>query len=120
MRISEVIRTYNKTRDEKISKNDVLRAIGTLKDLGTGCEIIDNEYISIVPVALNLDSITLLNAAEKFGKVNLSLMIAKHGWEPARFEKIIIKMTQEGLAWVDNQTENGEVDYYFPAASDEK
>jgi ESCRT-II complex subunit VPS22 len=117
MRISEMIKIYHQTQDQKITKSDVLRAIGTLKELGTGCEIVDKDYISIVPVALNLDSITLLNVAEKKGKVSLRIMKQEQGWEEARFDKIIKKMAQEGLAWVDKQTDTGEWDYYFPAAS---
>jgi EAP30/Vps36 family len=67
----------------------VFRAVGKLSVLGTGCAILNKDYISTVPFELSSDQILLIKMAEKTGYVSLSIS-ASSGWTSERFQLTVV------------------------------
>jgi len=67
----------------------VFKAVGKISVLGTGCAILNKEYISTVPFELSSDQILLIKMAEKSGYVSVSIA-GTSGWTPERFQLTIV------------------------------
>lgn len=111
MKVSEVINIYNKKNEEKVTKDDIKRALQTLNSLGTGC-FIKGEYIVSVPLEINNDATDLINLGDQHGYVSAPLLQQKMNWNQERFDRAITPMISEGLVWVDAQT-GGAPHFFF-------
>ena len=73
-------------------RNDVERAVETLRELGTGCSIVRKTYVCTVPFALGDDSLEMIKVAEEVGYVSGDIMKRYRSWDYERFsEKIVYK-----------------------------
>lgn len=67
----------------------MFKAVGKISVLGTGCAVLNGEYISTVPFELSSDQILLLKMAEKSGFVSISIA-GSSGWTQERFQMSIV------------------------------
>lgn len=114
MKIADIIAINNKTSEQKITRNDIERALGTIICLGSGCCIFKGEYVCTVPFVLSDDTGEMMNVAEEFGFVSLTLMQKKKGWSSDRYKEKSEFVIKEGLVWVDKKY-GGEILLFFPS-----
>ena len=114
MKITDIISVNNKTSEQKITINDIERALSSISCLGSGCCIFKGEYVCTVPFILSDDTGELMNIAEEFGHVSFQLMKTKRGWNLERYKEKTEFAIKEGLVWVDRKTGKEEV-LYFPS-----
>ncbi|KOS21239.1 Vacuolar-sorting protein SNF8 [Escovopsis weberi] len=101
----------------KISEDDVRRAVETLKPLGGAYAILTvgrTDYVRSVPRELGTDHAAVVEAAQVLGHVSVGMLRDNLGWEPARGRTAIEDLVGGGLLWVDAQT-GGEPEYWSPA-----
>ncbi|KAL2020379.1 hypothetical protein VTK56DRAFT_8508 [Thermocarpiscus australiensis] len=99
----------------EITEDDILRAVGTLKPLGSAYSIItvgSKPYIRSVPKELNTDQSAVLEAVQVLGYVSVSMLMANLGWSRARAQTALEDLVGEGMLWVDKQSEEWE--YWSP------
>ncbi|KAI0480631.1 EAP30/Vps36 family-domain-containing protein [Xylariaceae sp. FL0804] len=99
----------------EISEDDVLRAVGTLKPLGSSYSVIkvgNKSYIRSVPKELNTDQSSVLEAVQVLGYVSVSMLMVNLRWTRARAQTAIEDLLGEGMLWVDQQSEEWE--YWSP------
>lgn len=119
MLIDELTKRLQKLRGSKsqeISPEDVYAAIKKLRNLGGGYQVVTvngKKMVVSVPMELNVDHIQLLTLAQKSGFTSESMACAKLNWTAPRFQNLMKLLLQEGMVWVDNQTEERE--YWFPS-----
>ena len=66
MRIDELVKIFNANYPKnQIVKEDVVKAVNSLSKLGTGCRIVNDQFISTVPFELSNDQMLLISFAEK-------------------------------------------------------
>ncbi|KAK4235257.1 hypothetical protein C8A03DRAFT_36902 [Achaetomium macrosporum] len=100
----------------EITEDDILRAVGTLKPLGSAYSIIkvgSKPYIRSVPKELNTDQSAVLEAAQVLGYVSVSMLMANLNWIRARAETVLEDLVGEGMLWVDKQS--AEWEYWSPS-----
>lgn len=96
-------------------RDDVFRAVGTLKPLGSGYSVIKvghKSYIRSVPKELNIDQSSVLEAVQVLGYVSVSMLMVNLRWARARTQTAIEDLLGEGMLWVDKQA--GEWEYWSP------
>ncbi|KAG7290210.1 hypothetical protein NEMBOFW57_000208 [Staphylotrichum longicolle] len=96
--------------------DDILRAVGTLKPLGSAYSVIrvgSKPYIRSVPKELNTDQSAVLEAAQVLGYVSVSMLMVNLSWMRARAQTALEDLVGEGMLWVDKQTD-GEWEYWSP------
>ncbi|KAK4043300.1 EAP30/Vps36 family-domain-containing protein [Parachaetomium inaequale] len=99
----------------EITEDDILRAVGTLKPLGSAYSIIkvgSKPYIRSVPKELNTDQSAVLEAAQVLGYVSVSMLMVNLKWMRARAQTALEDLMGEGMLWVDKQSEEWE--YWSP------
>jgi ESCRT-II complex subunit VPS22 len=99
-----------------VSEDDVLRAVGTLKPLGSAYTIVSvgsRPYIRSVPRELNTDQSAVLEAAQVTGYVTVTLLVENLGWGHVRAKTALDDLRGEGMLWVDKQA-RGEWQYWSP------
>lgn len=97
------------------SSDDILRAVGTLKPLGSSYstpKVGNKIYIRSVPKELNIDQSAVLEAAQVLGYVSVSMLMLNLRWPRARAKTAVDDLVSEGLLWVDQQCEEHE--YWSP------
>jgi ESCRT-II complex subunit VPS22 len=97
-------------------RDDILRAVGTLKPLGSAYSIIrvgSKPYIRSVPKELNTDQSAVLEAAQVLGYVSVSMLMVNLRWARARAQTAIEDLVGEGMLWVDKQS-GDEWEYWSP------
>jgi len=97
------------------SSDDVLRAVDTLKPLGSSYSTVKvghKIYIRSVPKELNTDQSAVLEAAQLLGYVSVSMLMLNLRWPRARAKTAIDDLVSEGMLWVDQQCEEWE--YWSP------
>jgi len=97
-------------------RDDILRAVGTLKPLGSAYSVIrvgSKPYIRSVPKELNTDQSAVLEAAQVLGYVSVSMLMVNLSWMRARAQTALEDLVGEGMLWVDKQTD-GEWEYWSP------
>lgn len=114
MKISDIIAINNRTNKQKITKNDIERALGTISCLGSGCCIFKGEYVCTVPFILSDDTGEMMNIAEEYGFVSFALMNKKKQWSVERYKEKSEFAIKEGLVWVDKK-KTGEIHLFFPS-----
>ncbi|KXJ94367.1 EAP30/Vps36 family protein [Microdochium bolleyi] len=100
----------------EITEDDVLRAVATLKPLGSSFSVIkvgNKSYIRSVPKELNTDQSAVLEAAQILGYVSVSMLMVNLRWARARAQTAIEDLVGEGMLWVDKQA--AEWEYWSPS-----
>jgi EAP30/Vps36 family len=86
-----LISIFNRTYpSNQIDKNDVIKAVQNIEQLGNGCKIVDNNYISTVPFELSNDQVSLMKMAEGTGYVSCSIAKSS-GWTEDRFNLAVVR-----------------------------
>ncbi|EAQ88922.1 conserved hypothetical protein [Chaetomium globosum CBS 148.51] len=114
-KVRERIMTSRMEGASEITEDDILRAVGTLKPLGSAYSIIkvgSKPYIRSVPKELNTDQSAVLEAAQVLGYVSVSMLMANLKWMQARAQTALEDLMAEGMLWVDKQSEEWE--YWSP------
>ena len=96
-------------------RDDLLRAVESLKPLGSGFSVIDigkRQMIRSIPKELNTDQMTVLEAIQVLGFVTHSMLRANLGWDRARAQTVIDDLLSDSLVWVDEQAD--EKEYWSP------
>ncbi|KAI9828952.1 MAG: hypothetical protein M1819_006451 [Sarea resinae] len=99
----------------QVSDDDILRAVGSLKPLGSGFTlptIGGRPMIRSIPKELNTDQSTVLEAIQVLGYVTVSMLHDNLNWEVARAETVLQDLLTDSLVWVDQQAE--EAEYWSP------
>ncbi|KAK8076450.1 EAP30/Vps36 family protein [Apiospora phragmitis] len=99
----------------EVSEDDVLRAVGTLKPLGSSFSVVkvgNKPYIRSVPKELSTDQSAVLEAVQVLGYVSVSMLMVNLRWKRARSQTVIEDLLGEGMLWVDKQAEEWE--YWSP------
>ncbi|KAI0166325.1 EAP30/Vps36 family-domain-containing protein [Xylariaceae sp. FL1272] len=99
----------------EITEDDVLRAVGTLKPLGSSYSVIPvgkKSYVRSVPKELNTDQSSVLEAAQVLGYVSISMLMDNLQWTRARSQTVLEDLLGEGMLWVDKQAPEWE--YWSP------
>ncbi|KAF7904104.1 hypothetical protein EAF00_001438 [Botryotinia globosa] len=99
----------------EISDDDILRAVTTLKPLGSSYSTITvghKIYIRSIPKELNTDQSAVLEAAQLLGYVSVGMLMLNLRWPRARAKTAIEDLVSESMLWVDKQSEEWE--YWSP------
>ena len=97
------------------SRDDILRAVSTLKPLGSSYSTLSvghKLYIRSIPKELNTDQSSVLEAAQLLGYVSLSMLMVNLRWPRARAKTAIDDLVSESMLWVDKQC--AEWEYWTP------
>lgn len=97
------------------SRDDILRAVNTLKPLGSSYSTLtvgNKLYIRSIPKELNTDQSAVLEAAQLLGYVTVSMLMANLHWPRARAKTAIDDLVSESMLWVDKQCDEWE--YWNP------
>lgn len=115
-----LIKSRGKKQNQDISTDDVLRAAKKLSILGNGFKVINlgkGKYlIQSVPGELSMDQSVVLQTTSNLGKsyITISELNNTLKWEHHRAKKVLELLVQEGIAWIDKQSES-EYYYWFPS-----
>ncbi len=91
MAIADIVSINNQSRfNDKIAAEDVIAAMKSLEILGTGCQIINKQYISTSPFPISEDSQKLLQLFKQSGFINESMAKTNLGWVSERFTLVIV------------------------------
>lgn len=96
-------------------RDDILRAVGTLKPLGSSYSVIkvgSKPYIRSVPKELNTDQSAVLEAVQVLGYVSVSMLMVNLKWTRPRAQTALEDLVGEGMLWVDKQS--AEWEYWSP------
>ncbi|KAI0180259.1 ESCRT-2 complex [Hypoxylon sp. FL1284] len=99
-----------------VADDDVLRAVATLRPLGSGYSVVrvgNRPYVRSVPKELSTDQSAVLDAAQLLGYATASLLMANLGWSRARARTALDDLLAEGMLWLDRQAPEWE--YWSPA-----
>jgi len=99
----------------EVSNDDILRAVASLKPLGSGFSIVkigSRQFIRSIPKELNTDQATVLEAIQVLGYVTVSMLEDNLGWENPRVETVIQDLLTDSLVWVDAKC--SEKEYWSP------
>ncbi|KAH6661065.1 EAP30/Vps36 family protein, partial [Truncatella angustata] len=99
----------------EVTEDDVLRAVDTLKPLGSSHSVVkvgNKSYIRSVPKELNTDQSAVLEAVQVLGYVSVSMLMVNLRWTRARSQTVIEDLLGEGMLWVDKQADEWE--YWSP------
>lgn len=117
--LREVGEKISRARGEgssEITEDDVLRAVETLKPLGSSYSVIhvgSKPYIRSIPRELNTDQSSVLEAAQLLGYVTVEMLAVNLEWPRARAQTAVEDLMSEGMLWVDKQTRPWE--YWSPS-----
>lgn len=88
-----------------VPSDDLNRAIGTLKPLGSGYAVVNlgsRIAVQSVPLELSADGTKLLSQAQASGTISRDICI-EINWQAERFQRAIDSLVNDGLAWIDSQ-----------------
>lgn len=97
-----------------------MRAIGKLKILGNGFTVVPllesrGEFlIQSVPGELNMDHTRAIQAGEDSGRISVPKLVAQLNWDEERAKRVCEHLVKEGFVWVDEQSDDGFMQYWFP------
>lgn len=99
-----------------LSVEDVLCAVGQLRQLGGGYEVLTlggraERYVRSVPHELNDDHNAVLALAMPSARVTRGQLEREAGWSAPRADEALGALLQEGIVWLDAQAE-GEPAYW--------
>lgn len=128
MEMDELLRLLNGLRNTaaassssgKVTEDDVVRAIKTLKPLGAGYEVLSiggRRMVRSVNRELDTDQGKVIEVArEAGGKVWVDLLMTLTGWAEERAAGVLERMGGEGLVWFDDQDEDCLLGVYWVMA----
>lgn len=105
---------------QDITNDDLLAAAKKLRIFGNGFSIVPigrGKYlVQSVPGELSMDHTAVLQQASVSGNafISVSLLESDLKWEKDRAQKAMDHMVKMGLAWLDEQDNNGTL-YWFPS-----
>ena len=113
-----LIKSRSKSKNQDISSDDIIRAIGKLKILGNGFTLIplggDKYLVQSVPGELSMDQTVILQKAEaNGGQASVSFLKKNLDWEEDRSNRALDRLLSDGLAWVD--TQDSEKSFWIPS-----
>ncbi|KAI3397555.1 hypothetical protein diail_10648 [Diaporthe ilicicola] len=100
---------------QEVTEDDILRAVGTLKPLGSSFSVIkvgSKPYIRSVPKELNTDQSAVLEAVQVLGYISVSMLMANLHWTRPRAGTALDDLLGEGMLWIDKQADEWE--YWSP------
>ncbi|ROV90325.1 hypothetical protein VSDG_08156 [Cytospora chrysosperma] len=100
---------------QEVTEDDILRAVGTLKPLGSSHSVIkvgNKPYIRSVPKELNTDQSAVLEAVQVLGYVSVSMLMVNLHWARPRAQTALDDLLGGGLLWIDKQADEWE--YWSP------
>jgi ESCRT-II complex subunit VPS22 len=106
---------YGYPRGADCFSDDILRAVTTLKPLGSSYSTLTvghKLYIRSVPKELNIDQSAVLEAAQLLGYVSVSMLMLNLRWPRARAKTAVDDLVSESMLWVDKQCDEWE--YWSP------
>jgi len=112
----EYIKKMRGKNSIEISCDDIESAIGKLKVLGNGFNILQidsKKIVQSVPCELNKDHTDVLVVAQQKGYTTVSIIQSELKWNLERTNSVLNFLLQEGIAWIDDQST--EVMYWFPS-----
>ena len=104
------------TRWHTHRRDDVLRAVSTLKPLGssyTTIKVGTKPYIRSVPKELNTDQSAVLEAVQVLGYVTVQMLMVNLRWRRARAQTVLEDLVAEGMLWLAKDTKEWE--YWTPS-----
>lgn len=93
------------------SSDDILRAVKSLKPLGSGFSIVDigkQSMIRSIPKELNTDQSTVLETLQILNYVTVSMLQVNLNWETARAQTVLDDLLADALVWIDLQADEPE------------
>lgn len=118
LEMSELLRRLRGRRitfTEKISVDDVERAVKKLKTLGGGFAVValgQKKVIRSVPLELSVDHTKVLQLCEDTGYTTLTELVKLSGWTRDRAMNALKFLMKNEMAWIDDQG-GGERSYWF-------
>lgn len=94
-------------KGEKIEDDDIVKAIDTLKPLGSGFKVISiggRRMVQSVPREMSTDTTSVLDLAGTKGFVTQDHVQEHFKWNQERIGNCFESLMGEGLVWVDEQT----------------
>ncbi len=112
--VYELKRKIEQIRVDKISQEDILKAVELLKILGSFQihKVGSNVIISTLSRELSPDVSLLVSAASNNGFIT-EKDAQTMGWNTTRWKSAIEEMVKDGICWVDAQT--SPIQYWIPA-----
>lgn len=92
----------------KVEEDDILRAIDSLKPLGSGFKVIKiggHKMVQSVPRELSSDTTALLDFAGDSGHFHADEACQRLGWSSERTRNAVNLLIDEGLVWIDEQAQ---------------
>jgi len=121
--IAELQRFITSSRSksrQKVTEEDIRRAIEKLAVMGSGFKLIHtaagSPMLLSVPLELNRDHEILLSEAQRVGHISMEDLAANQQWSNERFSLAIYPLLQEGIVWVDDDMRGNRV-YLLPMLS---
>ncbi|KLU89149.1 ELL complex subunit Eap30 [Magnaporthiopsis poae ATCC 64411] len=114
-KVREMIMRSRMEGAAEVTEDDIFRAVGTLKPLGSAYSIIkvgNKPYIRSIPRELNTDQSAVLEAVQVLGYVSVSMLMVNLRWARARAQTAVEDLVGEGMLWVDKQSDEWE--YWSP------
>ncbi|MED6143941.1 hypothetical protein PIB30_010606 [Stylosanthes scabra] len=118
--LCHLLRQRRKSDRGVVSEDDCLRAIGKLKVLGSGFEVISvgkRKLVRSVPTELNKDHNEILELAQAQGYVTVEEVERRLSWTSGRAIDALDTLLDEGLAMIDDGHRDGIRRYWFPCVS---
>jgi len=109
------LKTLKSRLGQKVEDEDIIRAIDSLKPLGSGFAIIkvgNRKMVQSVPREMSSDTSALLELADASGHFSADDAVNKLGWAPERAKNALKLLIKEGLVWIDDQVKPRE--YWVP------
>lgn len=103
--------------DLLVQSDDILRAVDSLKPLGSGFSIVavgSKQMIRSIPKELSTDESTVLEAIQSHEPTTCSVLEGRLGWEHERAQTVLHDLLGDSLVWVDEQC--SEKEYWLPPA----
>ncbi|KAK3265517.1 Vacuolar protein sorting-associated protein SNF8 [Cymbomonas tetramitiformis] len=123
MDIRDVLSAVQRRRGgiaERVSKDDIMRAIDTLKGLGSGFTVIkvgSHQLLRSVPSELNTDHNILLEFAQDKGYITEKEVNENLGWPSRRFDLVMDGLLKDQVAMIDDGAPDHLRRYWFPCLS---
>lgn len=98
----------------RITQEDIKRAISKLGVLGDGFRIINETMVLSVPVELNQDQTLALELARGSGCLTLAQLQLKLNCSVERANEVLDSLLKDGFAWIDAAVDH-DAAYFFPS-----
>lgn len=102
---------------DPVSEDDITRAIGKLKTLGSGFRLVklgNKSLVQSVPGELNQDKNAALDLAQSKGYTSQEELMQSLRWSETRASETLLALLKEGLAMSDNGAADGKPLTWFP------